>query len=182
MNSKESSNHPLIRLVYKNLKHFFEDEKPLQDLEQFNWLDKKYLKKQAGVFVSYHKKGHLRGCIGTFQPTQESIAHEIRKNSIQAAFYDPRFTPLTYPELDQIKVSINILDKPYTIKNLDKHNPKKEGLIVKGKGQTGLLLPDLEGVDSAQKQYEICLKKAGIKPKEKEELQAFKVTKIEEKE
>ncbi len=179
MNNKENK-HPLIKLIYKNLEHFFENEQALGDLDKLSWLNKKYLKKKAGVFVSYHKKGNLRGCIGTFQPTQDNIAQEVIRNSLQAAFYDHRFSPLTYSELEQIKVSLDILKKPHEIKDLKSHNPKEKGLIVTGKGQSGLLLPDIDGIDSAQKQRQICLKKAGLAFGEEEKLEAFEVTRIKE--
>lgn len=180
MNDEKNTKHPLIRLVYRNLKHFFENEEKLENPDQFNWLDKKYFHEKAGVFVSYHKKGKLRGCIGTSKPTQANIVQEVIRNSLQAAFYDPRFGPLTYPELEQIKVSLDILKEPKEIKNLKNHNPKKEGLIVKGKGQSGLLLPDIEGIDTALKQCKVCLKKAGLKPGEEESLQSFKSVRIKE--
>lgn len=140
---------------------------------------KELKEKRTGVFVSYHKQDELRGCIGTFQPTKDNLAEEIIFNAI-AASRDPRFLPITKDELDDLSVKVDILSAPQktTIKNLD---PKKYGVIVKTKdGRTGLLLPDLEGVENVEQQIEICRQKAGISPDESIELYRFTVERHEE--
>jgi len=141
-------------------------------------LSQEMLKKKAGVFVSLHKKnGDLRGCIGTFLPTQENIAQEIIHNAISAAFRDPRFYPLQEDELKDLEISVDILSEPEPVDSIEKLNAKKYGIIVKADdGRTGLLLPDIEGVDTVDEQILIACQKAGINPfKEKYQIYRFTV-------
>lgn len=140
---------------------------------------KELLEKQAGVFVSYHKQDELRGCIGTYSPTKDNLAEEIISNAI-AASRDPRFLPVTRDELDDLSVKVDILSAPQktSIKNLDS---KVYGVIVKAKdGRKGLLLPDLEEVETTEQQIEICRQKAGIMPDEEIELYRFTVERYED--
>lgn len=131
---------------------------------------------QAGVFVSLKKRGHLRGCIGTFGPTQPTIAAEIIHNAVSAGTQDPRFPPVTAAELPDIDVSVDILSAPERVDSLDDLDPKKYGVIVRRGRRSGLLLPDLEGVDSVAEQVGIAMQKAGIRPEEEIELYRFSVT------
>jgi hypothetical protein len=130
---------------------------------------------KAGVFVSLHKGDELRGCIGTIEPTENSIALEIVQNAISAATRDPRFFPVTADELPQIEYSVDVLTEPESIASEKELNPKKYGAIVESGYRRGLLLPDLEGVDTIEKQLEICRMKAGIGPKEPVKLYRFEV-------
>lgn len=131
--------------------------------------------KQAGVFVSIKKDGQLRGCIGTSEPTKENLAQEIIANAIAAATEDPRFPPIEPQELSQITYSVDILQKPEPIDSISQLDPKRFGVIVKAGRRRGLLLPDLEGVDSASEQIAIAKSKAGIGSKEEVELFRFQV-------
>jgi AmmeMemoRadiSam system protein B/AmmeMemoRadiSam system protein A len=133
------------------------------------------MKKKAGVFVSLHKFGQLRGCIGTFEATKENVAQEIIANAVSSASRDPRFPPITTTELKDIEYSVDVLTKPQLVKNKNKLDPKKQGLIVECGFRKGLLLPNLEGVDSVERQIEICRQKAGISPDEPLKLQCFRV-------
>lgn len=137
--------------------------------------------RRAGVFVSLHlKNGALRGCIGTILPCQSCIAQEIIHNAISAATRDPRFPPVTKDELPNLVYSVDILSKPKPAKKEDL-NPKKYGLIVSVYGgRRGLLLPDLEGVDTVEKQIEICKQKAGISEDESVTFQTFTVKRHKE--
>lgn len=131
--------------------------------------------RKAGVFVSLHKKGMLRGCIGTFAPMTENIAAEIIRNAVEAAVRDPRFQPLRQDELKDLEISVDILSDPEPVNSKDELDAKTYGVIVKSKMRRGLLLPDLEGVDTPDQQIEICRRKAGILPDEPVELFRFKV-------
>lgn len=123
------------------------------------------LNKTAGTFVSIKKGQELRGCIGTFLPTKNNIAEEIIHNAIQAATNDPRFYPIGTHELDQIRLSVDVLSKPEQVDSFEALDPQKYGLLVRSQdGRTGLLLPDLEGVDSVDQQFNICCQKAGLDP------------------
>jgi len=132
------------------------------------------LQQKAGAFVSLKKDGQLRGCIGTFMPTQENLAGEIASSAISAGTKDPRFAPLREDELEDLVYSVDVLEKPEpcTRKDLD---PKKYGVIVSRGSKRGLLLPDIEGVDSVEEQLAIALQKAGISPEEEYRIERFKV-------
>lgn len=125
-------------------------------------LPEEMLTRRAGAFVSLHKDGDLRGCIGTIAPTADNIAQEIIQNAISACARDPRFSPVTVDELDDIEYSVDILGEPERIFSLDDLDVKKYGVIVENGGRRGLLLPDLEGVDTVQQQIAIAMKKANI--------------------
>lgn len=134
------------------------------------------LRGQAGVFVSLKKRGQLRGCIGTFGPTQPTIAAEIVHNAVSAGTQDPRFPPVTADELPLIDISVDILSAPERVDSLDDLDSKKYGVIVRRGRRSGLLLPDLEGVDTVAEQVGIAMQKAGIRPEEEIELYRFSVT------
>lgn len=130
---------------------------------------------RAGVFVSIKKQRELRGCIGTFLPTRKNIAEEIQRNAISAGCEDPRFYPVEPDELPELEYSVDILTKPEAIESFDKLDPKKYGIIVRKGYRSGLLLPDLEGVNTVEEQLSIALKKAGIKPDESYQMERFEV-------
>ncbi len=106
----------------------------------------------------------MRGCIGTFSPTTESIAAEIIRNALAAANEDPRFNSVTTDELEQLEYSVDVLSEPMKLQTLDELDPKKYGIIVTKGYRKGLLLPDLEGVNSVDYQLQVAKKKAGIDP------------------
>lgn len=133
------------------------------------------LKEKAGVFVCLKKKGVLRGCIGTFTPCAENVAEETIQNSINASTRDPRFPPLRKEELNDIEYSVDVLSEPERVKSLQELDPKRYGVIVKRDMRKGLLLPDLEGVDTVEEQISIAKQKAGIGPDEEVELWRFEV-------
>lgn len=120
------------------------------------------MKARAGVFVSIHKGGQLRGCIGTFLPAKPSIAEEIISNAIEASTRDPRFASVTKDELPLLEISVDVLGTPEPVKDIKQLDAKKYGIIVTSSGRKGLLLPDLEGVDTPEQQIEICRRKAWI--------------------
>jgi AmmeMemoRadiSam system protein A len=138
-------------------------------------LSKEIINQKAGVFVSIKKSGNLRGCIGTFIPTQENIAQEIIKNAISAAVEDPRFSPVNASELEELTISVDVLSAPEEIDDISQLDPKKYGVIVSSGFKKGLLLPDLEGVDTVECQVDITKRKAGIYPGEKVKLSRFEV-------
>lgn len=117
---------------------------------------------RAGVFVSLHKGGDLRGCIGTVSPVTGSVAAEIIRNGVAAASEDPRFTPVGEEELDALSYSVDVLFTPMSIDSLAELDPERYGVIVTKGFKRGLLLPNLEGVDTAQQQVDIAKRKAGI--------------------
>ena len=130
---------------------------------------------RAGAFVSIHKNGRLRGCIGTIEATRDSLAEEIIYNAISASTQDPRFTAITEDELDLLEINVDVLGEAEYIYSMDQLDPKRYGVIVTKGYRRGLLLPDLDGVDTAEQQVEIAKKKAGIRPDEDVKLQRFEV-------
>ena len=133
------------------------------------------MKERAGVFVSIHKLGELRGCIGTIEPQKDNAAEEIITNAIIPATKGPRFSPIAPNELKDLDYSVDVLTKPEPIESQDQLDPKKYGVIVEAGPGGGLPLPDLEGVDSVDYQIEICRQKAGIAPDEPVKLYRFEV-------
>ena len=133
------------------------------------------LDKRAGAFVSIHKNGRLRGCIGTILPVRENLAEEIIHNAVSAATQDPRFEPITGGELDALDIKVDELMPPEDIATPDELDVKRYGVIVTNGMRRGLLLPDLEGVDSVEQQIDIARQKAGIGAHEKLNLQRFEV-------
>jgi hypothetical protein len=130
---------------------------------------------RAGVFVTLHKFGELRGCIGTLEPTTGNVAEEIIQNAISSATRDPRFPPVAPNELEDIEYHVDVLTEPVPVKDKKKLDPKKYGVIVECGWRRGLLLPDLEGVDTVAHQIDICRRKAGIAPNEPIKLYCFEV-------
>jgi hypothetical protein len=133
------------------------------------------MEEKAGVFVSIHKSGDLRGCIGTFDPATNNVAEEIILNAISSATRDPRFLPISPDELEDLDYSVDVLTAPEPVQSEAQLDPKKYGVIVESGYNRGLLLPDLEGVDSPEQQIDICRQKADIAPDEPVKLYRFEV-------
>jgi len=133
------------------------------------------LQDQAGVFVSLKKLGDLRGCIGTIEPIQPNVACEIIQNAISASTRDPRFLPVEPDELDHLTCSVDVLSGPEPIDDLRLLDPKKYGVIVECGMRRGLLLPNLDGVDTIDDQVYIACRKAMIQPDEPMKLYRFEV-------
>jgi len=131
--------------------------------------------RRAGVFVSVHKQGSLRGCIGTILPVQENIAEEIIQNAISAAVRDPRFNAISPEELELLDINVDVLTEPEDIDSEDQLDVRRYGVIVTSGSRRGLLLPDLEGVDTVDDQISIAMRKAGISKGDKISLQRFEV-------
>jgi len=129
---------------------------------------------KRGVFVSLKKFGNLRGCIGTIFPDTDNVAQEIIKNAVGAGLEDPRFNPVTLSELKDITISVDVLTEASKA-SIDELDPKIYGIIVRSGRKTGLLLPDLEGIEDANEQIDIALKKAGIDPEENYNIEKFQV-------
>jgi AmmeMemoRadiSam system protein A len=130
---------------------------------------------RAGAFVSIHKDGALRGCIGTIGPTTGCVAQEIIDNAISASTRDPRFPAISPDELKYLEINVDVLGEPEDIESKEQLDPKRYGVIVSSVGKRGLLLPDLEGIDTVEQQIEIAKQKAGIHRFESVKLQRFEV-------
>ena len=138
-------------------------------------IDKELLTKKAGVFVSIHKFNELRGCIGTIISTKDNIAEEIINNAISASTKDNRFDPITEDELKYLEINVDVLGEYEDVNSKDELDVKRYGVIVSQEYKRGLLLPDIEGVDSIDEQLEIACHKGGIDPKSEYKIQRFEV-------
>lgn len=138
-------------------------------------LPKEMTEQKAGAFVSIHEKGRLRGCIGTILPTTDCIGEEIIQNAVSASTKDPRFPAITKEELPFLEISVDVLTKPEPISSVKELDVKRYGVIVTKGFRRGLLLPDLEGVDTVEDQVRIAAMKAGIGENEEVNLERFEV-------
>jgi AmmeMemoRadiSam system protein A len=137
------------------------------------------LPERAGAFVSLHSDGMLRGCIGSIGPTRPTLAEEIVHNAVQAATADPRFPPVRAEEVDGLEIKVDVLHPAEQIGSLDELDPKIYGVITTCGWRRGLLLPDLEGVDTCEEQVAIAMSKGGIRAGETIDLERFKVDRYE---
>ncbi len=171
-----SDSHPLVQLARRSIEAHVRHNQQIDappDLPE-------ELLRPAGAFVTIHRHGRLRGCIGTIQPVCKNVAEEVIRNAISSATHDPRFPPLRPDELEDLEVKVDVLGDPEPIGSEDELDPKRYGLIVQSASQPwkrGLLLPDLEGIDSVEKQvYWTRVHKAGITdPQEPVEMFRFEV-------
>jgi AmmeMemoRadiSam system protein B/AmmeMemoRadiSam system protein A len=163
--------HPIASLAKETVETYVKTGKvpdPPKDLTP-------EMQAKAGVFVSIHKLGDLRGCIGTFEPQQENVAGEIIANAVSSATRDPRFSPVEEEELKDLDYSVDVLTSPEPVEDASRLDVKKYGVIVEAGWRKGLLLPDLEGVDTPAEQIGICRQKGGIGPDEPVNLYRFEV-------
>ena len=164
---------PYVRLARNTLEGLVKTKKiPLSPID----LPDEMTTNRAGVFVSIKKFGELRGCIGTIAPTQKNIAEEIIANAVSSGTKDPRFHPVAEDDLPDLDYSVDVLAPPEPISSFNELDVKKYGVIVTNGYRRGLLLPNLDGVDTVAEQVDIALRKAGINPREKYQMERFEVT------
>jgi AmmeMemoRadiSam system protein A len=164
--------HPLVELARKAIENYVREERTTEPPEELV----PEVQGRAGTFVSLHdSRGNLRGCIGTIEPQRPTVAQEVIQNAISAATRDPRFPPVQPEELEELDVKVDVLTEPEPIDSMDQLDPKRYGVIVESGWRRGLLLPDLEGVDTVEYQVEIAMRKAGIRPGEPMQLYRFEV-------
>lgn len=163
---------PYMRLARESLTHYVIHGKHISKIPSYVTDEMKKLKR--GIFVSISKNSELRGCIGTIQATTDSIAREIIRNAVEAGMFDPRFPSVEEDELKQLEFSVDVLGKPEKAVKADL-DPKKYGVIVRSGYKSGLLLPNLDGVDTVEEQLDIALRKAGISPNSSYIIERFEV-------
>jgi len=166
----EEELHPVVKLAREAVESYVRNGVILEPGELTP-----EMRERAGVFVSLHRHGELRGCIGTFEPAEDNVAEEIIANAISSATRDPRFPPLTVSELDDLEYSVDILTEPEPVMDVSQLDHREYGVIVESGLRRGLLLPDLPGVDSVEEQIAICRLKAGISSGEPAKLYRFRV-------
>jgi AmmeMemoRadiSam system protein A len=163
---------PYVRLARESLTHYIVHGSHLKKIPSY--VTEEMRTDRSGVFVSIKKEGDLRGCIGTIEPAADSIAQEIIRNAVEAGIYDPRFPSVEVQELKELEFSVDVLTKAEEASKADL-DPKRYGVIVRSGHKSGLLLPDLEGVDTVEEQLNIALRKAGIAPDSPFTIEKFEV-------
>lgn len=170
MENKENEVHYLVKLALDAIRNFIESGRFIKpDFSQHP-----ELKEKAGVFVSLKKGGQLRGCIGTLAPVTGSLGEEIVHNAVSSATKDPRFSPVTAAEIDELSCSVDVMGEPELVYSTSELDPDYYGIIVKSGGRQGLLLPCIEGINTVEEQIEIAKRKAGIGTREYVEIYKFK--------
>ncbi len=165
LRARRETEDPYVRLARKSIEAYLKEGKRLK---LYDGLPEEIINGKAGVFVSIHKEGKLRGCIGTISPVYDCIGTEIIENAISASTKDPRFNPVKSSELDMLEINVDVLSEAEAVKSKKQLDVKKYGVIVTKGLHRGLLLPDLEGVDTVDEQIEIALKKAGLSEREQD--------------
>lgn len=170
--SVRESADPYVQLAYQSLESYITRKKVIKVPEG---LPDEMLTTRAGAFVSIHKQGKLRGCIGTIGPTEENVAKEIIQNAISASTRDPRFDPIRPDEIPLLEINVDVLGEAEDIDSMDELDVKRYGVIVSSGRKRGLLLPDLDGVDTVEEQVSIAMQKGGITEDDDIHLQRFEV-------
>ena len=185
---------PYVLLAKEAVENYIKEGKIIEVPKN---LPEEFLQRKSGTFVTIEKDGKLKGCIGTYLPTKINIAEEIIHNAVAAATEDYRFSPIKEEELPYLSYTVYVLSYPEPVKDMETLNPKKFGIIVKTAPfaypdqdvvfdgrvpyKSGLLLPDLEGVDTIKQQISIACQKGGINPgKEKIIIYRFTVKKYQQ--
>ncbi len=170
-----TTHHPLVQLARATIERFVRDGKILKPADAPAPIEGG----PAGVFVTIHTRstGELRGCIGTIEPTRDSLAEETIGNAIAAATRDPRFPPIGPRELTNLEIDVSVLYPPEPIDSIEQLDPKRYGVIVERGRRRGLLLPDIPGIDDAETQVAIARQKAWLGADEPVELSRFRVEK-----
>lgn len=156
---RKESEDAYVRLARQTIEAYIGERKQISIPRD---LPEEMYESRAGVFVSLKEEGRLRGCIGTITPVQKNIAEEIIANAISASTKDPRFHPVQPDELDKLVYSVDVLGTPEAITSPDELDVKRYGVIVTKGRKRGLLLPNLDGVDTVEDQITIAKQKAGI--------------------
>ena len=154
--------HPYVKLARITVKRLLSGEAlPVSGADVDG--NAEFWNKERACFVSIKTlMGALRGCIGTILPTQRSLDLEIIANAVAASTRDPRFPPMSSPELKEVTFSVDVLGLPEPISDRSELDPSVWGVIVTQSFRRGVLLPDLEGVDTVEEQLGIAARKAGI--------------------
>jgi len=163
--------HPYVSLAQESIHHYLNHHEKLSCPSPLS----NDLKSRSGAFVSIKKLQQLRGCIGTLEPCEPNLAMEIIENALKAALDDPRFSPITLGELQDLTYSIDVVRPLEKVSDVSDLDPKIYGLVVRSNGKQGVLLPDLEGVNSTEEQIQICRSKGKIPGDELIEMYRFKV-------
>ena len=172
----ERKKDPYIELAKETIREYILNG-TIKDKNEIK--NKELLNERKATFVTIYKFNKLRGCIGTIIPTTKNVGEEIIKNAIQSATEDPRFTPITKEELDDLEIHVDVLSPLEEVKSIDELDEKKYGVLVTCGFKRGVLLPDIESVNSVEEQLKIARRKGGISENDNYQIQKFTVTRHE---
>lgn len=162
-----------VRLAKASLEKHIKGRDKLSEDEKAEYPD--FIKKErAGVFVCIKKNGRLRGCIGTITASYDNTFEETCALAVSAGTSDPRFPAVTEKELPELVYTVDVMGIPEKATR-DELDVRKYGVIVSSGFRRGLLLPNLEGVDTVEEQLSISRQKGGIGPDEDIEIERFLV-------
>jgi len=165
-----------VSLARRSLEYYVREGRMIPFGRAEEEMPEEMLQTRAGVFVSIHRGGALRGCIGTISPVCRNVAEEIIQNAVSAGIHDPRFPSVREEELPLLEYSVDVLGGTERIQSEDQLDPLRYGVIVTRGRKRGLLLPNLEGVDTVEEQLSIARQKAGIREDETDvKLERFEV-------
>lgn len=172
LSKRIESESDVVKLARSAIKLYLEEGKRYRSIEALTIEESG---NRHGVFVSLKDAGGLRGCMGSTGGIAPTIEEEIVDMAIKAATRDPRFEAVTLEELERLTISVDILSRSEQVLDVNELDPKIYGVLVKSNHKHGLLLPDLEGIDTVESQIKIVLNKAGINPNE-EDYSLYKFT------
>jgi AmmeMemoRadiSam system protein A len=157
-----AESHPLVELARRAIDVYIREGRQIESPDELP----PEMQRPAGAFVTLRRHGKLRGCIGTIQPSRPTVAEEVIHNAIASATRDPRFSPLRPSELADLETKVDVLGDPELVNTESELDPQRYGLIVQAVNdpkRRGLLLPDLDGIDTVEKQIHWTRRhKAGI--------------------
>lgn len=179
---RDNGVHPYVRLARLTVERLLEGKPlPVSGADAVADADASLWKTERACFVSIKTlRGDLRGCIGTILPVHPSLDLEIISNAVAASTRDPRFRPMTASELADVTFSVDVLTLPEPVSDANALDPAVWGIIVAKGGLRGVLLPDLEGVDTVEQQLDIAARKAGIMNLNGAEIERFRVDRYKE--
>lgn len=144
----EKEGEVLLKIARQSIFNAFSElgDNPLEEIKMS--LSKSILEDNRGIFVSLHKKGRLRGCIGNIEPVK-TIFEGIVDNARHAAFKDSRFNPMGEEELNETQIEISILTRPRKLEyqNTDdlisQLTPGVDGVIIEKGHNRATFLPQV---------------------------------------
>ncbi|MGQ9621971.1 MAG: AmmeMemoRadiSam system protein A [Candidatus Caldatribacteriaceae bacterium] len=178
MENEKRFGEEIVRLAREAITHYL---KTGEYLPVPSFLHPRFYSERRGVFVSLKRGKFLRGCIGTYLPQCRNLAEEVIRNAVSSATHDPRFPSVTLKELEELSISVDVLSPPELVKDLKTLDPRRYGVIVESGWKRGLLLPDIEGVDTVEDQIRIASAKAGILSHESITVYRFTVERYRER-
>ena len=166
--------HPLVQLAAEAVRTFVLEQRGMEPpaalLGELPWAVN-----PAAAFVSLKRAGALRGCVGTVEPTKTTLLAEVIHSAIGAATRDPRFPAVQREELEGLAISVDVLTEPEPVRDPAELDHRRYGIIVRTEGKQGVLLPNIDGIDSVDDQLAAARRKAGVVPERAAELLRFEV-------